>query len=244
MAARKKTKQPEPPAEETAAAAASESDGQQEGESDTPDVMEALKAGFAEMKQYIDDKVADVEQDVGDVQEEQAEIARNAPRIVPGRSAPRPHREVEAKGAGAYIENYQTGGQGGRQIPVGSDGKRIPGYVFDMLKPEYLPDEKVRINPGSQKDGAWQFERHEEYIQMTGATRVHYEILKDENGDQIPILWGEVLDRIGHDGIVTVVKTAFFSDKVNMWKYRCSAPGIGDGENSGEGFWAYELMKA
>ena len=85
MAARKKTKQPEPPAEETAAAAASESDGQQEGESDTPDVMEALKAGFAEMKQYIDDKVADVEQDVGDVQEEQAEIARNAPRTLRSR---------------------------------------------------------------------------------------------------------------------------------------------------------------
>jgi hypothetical protein len=241
LAARKRKATVEPESGELQAAA-SELDGQQEGESDTPDVMSVLSEGFADLRDYIDDRVANIEEKVGSVAEEQVEISRSVPRVAEGKAPERPHRDVNARGAGAYIENYQSGVSGGRHIPVGADGMRIPDYVFDLLKPRFLPGEKVQINRDSQKDGAWKFERHEEYIQMTGSTRVHYEILKDDDGKQVPIMWGEVLDGIGHDGVVTIVKTAFFSPKVNMWKYRCEAPGIGDGQNSGEGFWDYELM--
>jgi len=217
---------------------------------DVPDIAalnKMISSGFAEMREYIDNKIDDVSTQVGEVQDNQQEMQQSVPRIDIVEGPGRPHRTMKAAGSpeGYYTENYsgliQTEHGGGKQIPVGSDGLRVPKLMLDAFKPQFHPGDRALIKRDTQKDGAWQYKVHEDYDHQTGNQRRWYEILKDDSGNQIPLLWGDILDKVGHNGEVQVVKTAFFSEKVMQWKYRCLAPGLGDGANGADSFWDYEL---
>ncbi len=112
------------------------------------------------------------------VEQRQRKQEQSVPRFQPMERPDKPHNPRSAM-AGARVGEEREGAAG--QLPVGTNGQRLPNALLNQFVQRFQPGDPVRINPEAERVGA--------------------------EG----VLWGTVLDRAHSDGEGTIRKVLWLS---------------------------------